>query len=881
MEEEMRFHMEMETERLVRERGLEPEEARRQAAIAFGGVEKYKEEGREVRGLSVVTGLSLDFRLGWRMLRKHPGLTLVGGLAIAFAIWVGVGAFEFIFQVIRPTLPFARGDRVVSIRNWNAASSDFERARLDDFVRWRGELRSIDELGAYRTLRRNLITTDGVSEPVAVADISASAFPVTGTRPLLGRTLTVDDERVDAPPVVVLGYDAWQNRFAGDPGVVGRVVHLGREPVTVVGVMPEGFGFPWAHSVWTPLRLNVLDYQPDEMPEVEVFGRLAAGFSLEEAQAELTTLGQRAAAAFPDTHEHLRLRVMPYATGTLGLRAWMSLGLLSMNGFVLVLLVVLCGNVALLMFARAAARETEIVVRNALGASRRRIVAQMFTEALVLAALAGAVGLALAGVGLRWLLRVIEDELLGGDPLPFWFHRDLSPASLVYAVVLVVLAAAIAGVVPALKMTREGLEGRLRERGAGSGGPRFGGIWTAVIVLQVSLTVLLPYFTYQLRRDMKENVDRPVAFAAEQYLSARLEMDREAATASADVPEGAFLAHVHTTAEELARRVLGDPAVAGVTFASNVPRHYHPWNQIEMDEGAVAPRDTVRGHRVSRAFIAPDYFEVLGTHLLAGRAFRPGDLASGARTVIVNRAFVETVLGGRNPIGHRVRYLANERSREPSTREAPWYEIVGVAPDLGTTSGYGEAGIYHPLSPDSALSIYMLVHVKGDPAAFAPRFQRLAADVDPALRLQEILPLDRVDDSEQQFYDFWLTLVSLLTLVTLTVAWAGIYAVMSFTVARRTREIGIRVALGGNRRSVILAIFRRPLVQVTLGAALGVVFMLALWITLSDPGYGPTAVGVAQIVGFAAVMLGVCLLACVVPTRRALAIEPMDALRAE
>jgi putative ABC transport system permease protein len=380
---------------------------------------------------------------------------------------------------------------------------------------------------------------------------------------------------------------------------------------------------------------------------------------------------------------------------------------------------------------------------------------------------------------------------------------------------------------------------------------------------------------------MKENVNRPVAFAAEQYLSARLEMDREAATTSASTSEDAFLAHVHTTDEELARRVLSDPAVAGVTFASNVPRHYHQWNQVEMDEGAVAPRDTVRGHRVSKAFIAPAYFEVLGTHLLAGRAFRSGDLASGAHAVIVNQAFVEEVLGGKNAIGHRVRYVANEQNREPSTKEAPWYEIVGVAPDLGTTSGYGEAGIYHPLSPDSALSIYMLVHVKGDPAAFAPRLQRLATEVDPALRLQEILPLDRVDDSAQQFYDFWLTLVALLTLVTLIVAWAGIYAVMSFTVARRTREIGIRVALGGSRRSVILAIFRRPLVQVTLGAALGVVFMLALWITLSDPGYGPTAAGVAQIVGFAVVMLGVCLLACIVPTRRALAVEPMEALRAE
>jgi putative ABC transport system permease protein len=644
--------------------------------------------------------------------------------------------------------------------------------------------------------------------------------------------------------------------------------------------MPEGFGFPVAHNVWTPLRLNALEYQRGEAPMVEVFGRLAPGASPKEAQAELAALGLRTAADFPETHRHLRPRVMPYASSILELRAWMSLGLLSINGFIVVLLVLVCGNVALLMFARAAARESEIVVRNALGASRRRIVAQMFAEALVLAAIAGGLGLVLASYGLRWGMRIVEGEVLEGGRLPFWFHGTLSPASVAYAAVLTLLAAVIAGVVPALKMTGGRLEGRLRQRGAGGGGPRFGGLWTAVIVTQVAVTVFFPIITFAVQRDMSRIRTYEVGFAAERYLSARLEMDRESVATLGDTSRAAFLAHVQATYDQLEQRLLRDPAVAGVTFASNVPRRYHGWNQIEMDEGAVVPLDTARGHRVSNASIAPDYFEVLDTEVLSGRAFHSADAVSDARVVIVNEPFVEKVLGGKNAVGRRVRYVSGESERA-HLESAPWYEIVGVAPDLGMTSGYGSAGLYHPMTSDAASSPYLVVRVRGETEAFAPTLQRLAGTVEPALRLHDIVPLDEMDAVELEFYDFWLRLTGLLTLVALILSWAGIYAVMSFTVSRRTREIGIRVALGGRARQVVLAILRRPLMQVTLGVVLGAVVFLALRVGLSDPGLEPSAREIAILVGYAAVMLGVCLLACIVPTRRALKVQPTEALRTE
>ncbi len=878
LDEELAFHLDMETQKNLRA-GMSPGEARRRAVLEFGGVERFKEEVRDARRLAWLTGMSLDFKLGARMLVKHPGLTVVGTMAITFAVWVGVGTFEFVSQVVFPTLPFEEGHRVVGIRTLDAAQSRMKPSGLHDFAAWRGELRSVEGLGAYRTVERNLITGDGRGEPIEVAEISASAFPVTRVPALLGRTLSAADEAPGAPPVIVIGHDVWQRRFAGDPGVVGRVVRLGRQQGTVVGVMPEGFGFPVAQSVWTPLRLNALDYARGEEPKVEVFGRLAPGVSMEQAQAELTAVGRRTAADFTHTHRHLRPRVMPYASSILDLKLWMSLGLLSMNGFIIVLLVLVCGNVALLMFARAATREREIVVRNALGASRGRIVTQMFAEALVLAALAGAAGLAVASYGLRWGMSSLLTELLDGARLPFWFHGSLSPGSVVYAVVLTVLAAMIAGVVPALKMTGPRLEERLRAGGAGAGGPRFGGLWTVVIVVQVAVTVVFPLITFLVQRDMRQIETQKVGFAAEQFLSARLEMDRETA-ASGDTSRAAYLAAFRSTRDRLERRLLEEPGVAGVTFASNIPRRYHGWNQVELDGGAVVPLDTARGHRVSDAYVAPDYFEVLGRPVLSGRGFHPGDAESGARVVVVNQRFAETVLGGRNAVGRRVRYLAGEGAAN-AAEEHPWYEIVGVAPDLGMTSGYGFAGIYHPLPADGVHADYLVVRVAGEPEAFVPGLQRLTAAVDPGLRLHDILPLDRVDATELEFYEFWLRLTALLTFVVLVLSWAGIYAVMSFTVSRRTREIGIRVAIGADARRVVLAIFRRPLAQVTLGVALGAAVILALWTGLSDPGTGPSAGGAALIVAYAAAMFGVCLLACIVPTRRALAVQPTEALRAE
>ncbi|MGH7483754.1 MAG: ABC transporter permease [Longimicrobiales bacterium] len=831
----------------------------------------------------------LDFKLGFRMLVKYPVLTLVGGLAMAFAIWIGAGTFELVTRVIDPTLPLPDGHRIVGIQNRDLASADLDEPGLHDFVTWREELESIESLGAFRTFERNLIVGEGPGEPIEVSAISASAFRVARVPPLLGRVLIEEDEQSGAPAIVLIGHEVWQTRFESDPGVVGRELRLGDARHTVIGVMPEGFAFPVNDRLWVPLRLEVLDYERGAGPAVHVFGRLAPGATLEEAQAELATLGRRVAADFLETHEHLRPTVMPYAESLFPMRVDMVLraGIYSINLLGVLLIVLMCGNVALLMFARAATRENEITIRYAMGASRGRIIAQLFAEALVLGALAAVVGLTAAGFGLSWFFDSVVAELSDGERLPFWIDASLSPATVLYAGVLTVLGASLAGVVPALKATR-GVEARLRQASAGGGGFRFGGVWTAVIVAQVAITVFVPIFAYIVQFDVIRLRTADVGFAEEEYLTARLEQDRQAPVAAAsDTSRAESLAGSRAIYQELERRLAAEPGVLGVTFADRLPRMYHPWNLVELDEGGAAPLDPHwPAYRVSSASVAPDYFDVLDAPILAGRGFHTADVGSRPGVepgvVVVNQSFVKLVLGGRNPIGRHVRYtLQDESDAFSPDRPSPWYEIVGVVPDLGTNLGVSSAGdpkvaaVYHPIAPGTASPSHVALHVRGDPAAFAPRLRGVATAVDPTLRLYDVMPLDELSDSALDFLYFWLAMIALVVAITLLLSLAGIYAVMSFTVTQRTREIGIRIALGADRRRLIVEIFKRPLAQIALGIVVGAGMLVALW------GGVPSAEGVALILASVALMVAAGVLACLLPTRRALAIQPTQALKAD
>lgn len=354
---------------------------------------------------------SLDVKLGLRMLVKYPGLSLIATIGMAVAIAIGAGSFAAIYALVDSTLPLDEGDRIVAIQNNRADNpGNPERQAVHDFFLWRDELTSVRDLTAFRMEQhRNLITADGRTELVPVAEMTASGFRVARVAPVLGRPLVDEDERAGAPPVIVIAYEEWQRRFDGDPDVVGRSVRLGNTVHTVVGVMPEGFRFPVQHRYWVPLRLNPSDYERGGGPSIHMFGRLANGITLDQAQAELNTIGRRMAAVFPETHEHLRPQVLPYTHPFLDIDSpTMALAIHTLQFAISLLLVLVSVNVAILVYARTATRVGEIAVRSALGASRQRIVAQLFVEGLVLAAAAAALGLTLASVALGQVERLLD-----------------------------------------------------------------------------------------------------------------------------------------------------------------------------------------------------------------------------------------------------------------------------------------------------------------------------------------------------------------------------------------------------------------------------------------------------------------------------------------
>lgn len=890
--EEMAFHIDMEVNRLVREERISPDEARRRALATFGGVTQHREELREGRGTARLAGLSLDFKLGFRMLVKYPGLTIVGGLAMAFGISVGAISFVMTSMYLRPTLPLPDGDRIVLLRNWDVKTRSAEPRALGDFVEWRRSLTSVTDLGAYRDATRNVITGVDDARPVQVAEMTASGFQVSSGQPLLGRVLSTADEARGAPPVVVLGYELWRTRFAGDGSIVGKTVKIGDSYATVVGVMPEGYMFPVAHDMWMPLHWQAADEAPRAGPPITIFGRLAPGATLERAQSELATLGKRAAIDHRTTHEYVEPQVGPYAKQFKEAAANDIVPMVSITMVPVLLLALICGDVALLLFARAASRETELVVRSALGASRGRIVAQLFAEALVLGGVAVVVGLAAAEIVLnRWGRPFLEANL---GRLPFWYNFHLSPGTVVYALGLTAVGAVVAGVMPALKITR-GLSARLKQGTAGGGGVRFSGVWTAVIVAQVAMTVAFPAVIAFEQSQARHIRTFPAGFAAEEFLAVRVGTDapNQMATDSA-AQQTRFAAKL----DALRERVAAEAGVVGVTFADQLPRIYHDRYRVEVDDpDSVARRAPIGATAASQnllpiasvASVDPGYFSILESPVLAGRAFDNRDLAPGARTVIVDKGFVDQVLGGRNAVGRRVRFAKRDPRSRPGEDERPWLQIVGVVKELGMGSPFDKnraSGLYLPTPPQALATVYMLVHANGDPLSVVPRLRSIATAIDPTLRLSEIQRVSDVSDVMLWIMGLWIRATALLTAIALLLSLAGIYAVLSFIVARRTREIGVRVALGASRRRIILAIFRRPLIQVAIGVGVGGVLIALAAEALahsemSNAGNGFSLGLLAQLIAYGTLMFGVCLLACVVPTRRALGVEPTEALRAE
>jgi predicted permease len=872
MQDEMRFHIEMETQRM-QTRGLDSDEAARQAAVAFGGIEKYRGAGRDALGLTWLRGLSTDVKLGARMLRKYPGLTVVGTLALSLAIGAGAAYLEFVNDLYRPTLPFADSERLVGIANRDVQTGELEQRASWDLARWRDSVTSIAEFGAYAALDRNLVTDDGRSEIVKGVAISASAFHMLRVPPLLGRPVLASDEAEGAAPVAVIGYDLWQSRFAGDSGVIGRTVQLGAETHTIVGVMPQGFGFPVSHDLWVPLPLNRAAERRTGVP-IRMFGWLAGDATVRGAQAELSAIGLRASADFPDTHQHLRPEVKGYVASL-----WTAESdgqesayiLYAFNLFFIGLLGVCGANVATLVFARTATRTTEIAVRTALGASRARIAAQLFAEGLVLCSLSAGIGLFVAYYGLTWVkgLLFIAQHV---RPM-FWWNDTLSAETLLYAATLAVLGAIIIGVVPAWKATGPQVQEGLKQATAVRSGLKFGGVWTAVIVGQVGLTVIflclvgaLGWGTWVTNGGVV-----PLAFPGHEFISVRVGMDGDATA------DAAFRQRFRNRYEELERRLRAEPGVTGVTFAIRLPASNSPIYEIEVAGSSHKGPDGRLEVQFNRVDVA--YFNTFDAPIVAGRGFTLSDTNEHSNVVVVDEVFVKHALPGVPPIGAHVRQLPRE-----GQAPGPWLEIVGVVRNLTTrkTTTDQNAKVYRPLVAGAAFPLYVGVHAT-NPSAVMSRLQLIAASVDPTLRLDTVRTLDQVAAEDRAGFEFFTRIGTGIAAVALLLAISGVYALMAFTVSRRTPEIAIRLALGGNANRVVMSTFSRALLQVSLGVIVGCIPGAALVNALA-----PEIIDGAQLsntlavsAAAAAFMAAVTVAACVAPARRALRIRPTDALKAD
>jgi predicted permease len=861
---EIRSHLQLlEDEHVAK--GMSRDEARLAARRVFGGVEQVKEHQRDARGFRLLDNSRLDFKLGARMLVKYPGLSIIGGAGLAVGIAIGAAFFAFLYSFLYATLPVEGGERIVALENWDIEANQEMRRSMHDLVTWRREMKTVGEIGAFRSISRNVTVAGGSAEAVEVAQITADGFNITRVQPVIGRAIGAADERAGAPPIVVIGYDVWHSRFGGDASVLGRELGLGNVVHTIVGVMPEGYAFPVNHSYWIPFTTDAAAFGPRDGPNIFVFGRLRDGVRMGQAQAELSALGARAARAFPLTHARLRPRVMPYAHPILDIRGDAIRDFTAIQSMISMLALIVAVNVGVLIYARTATRQREIAVRTALGASRRRIVGQLFIEALVLSAAAAVAGVGLARFGIAQGFAIYAAA--ANDRPPYFLDFDMPVAAYLYVAMLTVCAAVVAGVLPALHATGRRAQGTLKGA-SGTDGLRLGRVWTVMIVAQVAIAMIGLPITIKIGLEGTQRGLTEANYSEESFLAAIVSADPDA---PAGMPASDYARESVLRFERLKTNLVtgleAEPAVDDVTVAATIPGA-EPRARIAIEGAVSSPSGTID---VCFNRVATDFFDAFGARVIAGRALRASDGTGSTQAVVVNRAFVNRLLRGANAVGRRVHAVGGATTQ---------YEIVGVVTDLATNSIKSdliEPVVYHPLQSSTLSTV--LIRMRGDdPLQFSSRLRDLTSALDPTLRLR-IVTFNELKRQRVVALRLMLLGSSLVIVTVLLLSAAGIYAMMSFTVSQRRKEIGIRAALGADAGQLLRSIFTKSTLQLLAGVTVGIV--LALLIDRASDGelLGPLGRGLLPITALVMVLVG--LFATLGPARRGLRIQPTEALRAE
>jgi putative ABC transport system permease protein len=867
IEEEMRVHVEMETQANI-EKGMPPAEARRAALRTFGNVGSLRERAYEVRGGGVLETLWQDLRYAVRMLGKHPGFTAIAVLTLALGIGANTAIFSVVEAVLLRALPYGHADRTFAV--WENPKEDPRHNVVSpcNFLDWRDQAKSFDEMAVFTDMRANL-TGQGAPEEIPGQLATFNLFELLGSRALLGRTFTPADEKAggeEGENIAVLSHGLWRRRFGGAPDIVGRAITMNGVPVTVIGVMPPDFKFFIKENsrsgkpaeIWFPMRLT--EQHRDRTRNgryLSSVARLAPGVSPEQARAEMDAIAGRLEAQYPDYNTGMGVTLVPLREQLAGEIKPALLVLLGAVGFVLL---ISCVNVANLLLARAAGRHKEIAIRSAIGAGRRRIVRQLLTESLLLALLGGLLGLLLSRWCVAALVALSPANLLGSEQV------GLSLPILAFTLGISLLTGVVFGLAPALEASRVNLSATLKESNRGNAGSSRGRrVRNALVVAEVGLALVLLVGAGLMMKSFLRLQGVDPGFDASNLLTLKVILPW---TKYEEGPrQVAFF-------REAVERMETLPGVQSASVVSALPFADLGSRTSFFIDGRPDPAPGEEPSTDVRV-VDENYFSTMNIPVIAGRTFTEQEAREDRRVIVINQALARVYFPNENPIGKRIRV---EMMLDP-----PLNEIIGVVGDARYQKLDGELYpmVYWapPQLPDTEMTI--LLRTAGEPESLAGAARREILAIDKDQPVSDVRTMESWVAESVSRTRFGTLLLGAFSVLALVLAAAGIYGVMSYSVAQRQSEIGVRMALGARARDVLRLVVRQGLALVLVGVALGLLGALALTRVISSLLYGVSATDPWTFAALALLLTGVSWVACYIPARRAARVDPLVALRSD
>jgi putative ABC transport system permease protein len=784
---------------------------------------------------------------------------------IALALGIGVNAFGFAIldaAFFRP-LPFHDADRLLMVSWLNQPGRRVD-VSYPELQEWRAQSRTFAGLAAYRDAAMNVSDDGAAAEEVRGAWVTANMFGLLGEQPLIGRDFAPGDEGRSAEAVAIIGYRLWQDRYAADPNVLGRVLRVNGQAATIVGVMPDEMRFPDHTQLWVPVVAT--DAQEERTARIfTVCGRLRDGTTHKQAQAEFSGIAKQHAAAYSDAYKDIvGVRVETITDAFVG--GLMRRMFITIMGAVIFVLLIACANVANLLLARSAYRAREIAVRMAMGATRWRVVRQLLVESVVLGVLGGSFGLFLTSAIVQLFDLAMADA--GG---PYWIRFTLNYAVFGYVAAICVLTAVLFGLAPSLHVSKANNHEVLKEGARGSAGhARLRWFSATMVVTEVALTiVLLGGAGLMIRSFVKlYSVDLGIDLDRLMTMSMRLP---EAKYESGEARRAFF--------DQLEPRLSALPGVESVAVTTGVPPLDGGERLLEIDR---AGSGSTQARFVSTVAISPQFFEVLRLPLVAGRTFAATDGAPGAETVVINERLAAQFFPGEDPIGRRVRFT--QRQAIPGKPTDVWRTIVGISPSIPQGSPqdlYLNSVVYVPYRQEAPSSASLLVRSALAPGVIMNAVRREVQAIDRDQPVFTIQTLEQRMSADRWPLRIFGSLFSVFAMIGLLLSAVGLYAVMAYSVAQRTQEIGVRMAVGAQAWHVWWLILKRGVIQLAIGVPIGLAGALAMGIVLERMLVDMTPGDPITLAGITAVLVLVSLAACVLPARRATRVDPMTALRAE